>query len=966
MHAPLQSTMSRRRMNQGFASPQAITASDVALAPASDVASTQPVGALPAASLRMSPTGVQPGLWAGLPIPLFLIGILVLWIADPRQTFQSDRLLLLLNLVFLTFASFLVACLVACSLLVRGTPGLLLLGCGALLWGCTSLVINTVPAGEINTRIAIYNLSACLSALCHLLGAVFSLRPQKALRGPKIWLPTAYAVTMIVAILIPIAVDADWIPPFFIPGQGLTPLRSTVLGTAIGMFLITAVLLRMASRRSFLTFARWYGYALALVAVGLFGAPTPVHNSLLSWAGRASQYLGGLYMLIAAMVSVRDARVWGVSLEGALRESEERLRRLGDNLPDSALYQYVYEPDGSIRFLYYSAGIERLNGVSACEVMADPRILLRQVLPEYRQQLLDAEARSAREMSDFDMELPVRRPDGQVRWMRLHSRPRRLPNGCVVWDGVQIDVTERRQAEEALREANAFLDSVLNNTHMLVASMDPDFNFRMVNRAYAQADGKEPAFFTGKNHFDLYPNAENEAIFRRVVQTGEPYVAYAKPFQYAGHPGRGVSYWDWSLIPIRGADGTITGLVLTLADVTARKRAEESLREAKAAAEEASRAKDQFLATLSHELRTPLTPVLMLSQLLQQEPGLPADIREDLKTIWHNVQLEARLIDDLLDLTRVTRGKLQLKPEIVDVHDLIEHAMLTCCDEECVRKRLKLTHELHATSPTVWADPTRLEQVLWNLIRNAIKFTPVDGRITVRTADCEGGRLRVEVADTGQGIDPARLNAIFNPFEQEGLEIARQFGGLGLGLAISKAIIDLHGGTIEATSYGRGQGTTFIVTLAIAAGAQDASVSAADSDAEQQPDRASTHRILLVEDHLPTAKVLQRLVKLWGWEVHWAPSVHKALELAARHTFHLVISDLGLPDGSGHDLMRQLRNAYGLSGIAVSGYGMEDDVQKSLAAGFARHFTKPINFEELKAATADLLATAAPGPSSER
>lgn len=932
------------------------TSTNPELARGSDTRSYRRMDTCPAAALRISRAGRGPGLWAGLPIPLFLITILALWAADLREVYYSPHLLLLLNFVFLTFTSFLIAYLVARSFLVWGTPGLLLLGCGVMLWGCTTLIASTVSIGEINNQVTIYNLSACLAAFCHLAGAVFSLRPQKALHGVGFWLPAAYGFAVVVVAVVAIAADAEWTPPFFIPGQGGTPLRQVVLGSTIAMFTLTAILLRMASRRTFSAFARWYSLALALLTVGLFGVLlAAVHNSFLNWTGRASQYLGGLYMLVAAIVSVRDARVWGVSLEGALRESEERLRRLGDNLPDSALYQYVHEPDGNVRFLYYSAGIERMNGVSAHEVLTDARTLHRQVLPEYQQRLMEAKTRSAREMSDFDVEIPVRRSDGQIRWMRLHSRPRRLPDGCVVWDGVQIDITERREAEQALREANALLDSVLNNTHMLVASMDCDFNFRMVNRAYAEADGKEPEFFLGKNHFTLYPDAENEAIFRNVVRTGEPYVAYAKPFRYASSPERGVTYWDWSLIPLRQSDGTVTGLVLTLADVTARKKAEESLREAMAAAEEASRAKDRFLATLSHELRTPLTPVLMLSQLLQEEPDLPAEAREDLKTIWQNVQLEARLIDDLLDLTRITRGKVQLKPEIVDVHALIEHAMMICCDEQFVRKGLKLSRDLGAPSSTVWADPARLEQVLWNLIRNAIKFTPEGGQIVIRTANLEANLLHIEITDTGMGIAPSRLTAIFNPFEQEGVETTRQFGGLGLGLAISKAIVEMHGGRIEAASEGRGRGTTFSVTLAVAAGAQDSALPDAEGPANEEPRQDRAHCVLLVEDHRPTAKVLQRLMKLWGWQVVWASSAQEALDLAAKHRVQLVISDLGLPDGSGHELMRRLRDTYGLSGIAVSGYGMEEDVQKSLASGFIRHLTKPVNFAELKAAAAEFL-----------
>jgi PAS domain S-box-containing protein len=214
---------------------------------------------------------------------------------------------------------------------------------------------------------------------------------------------------------------------------------------------------------------------------------------------------------------------------------------------------------------------------------------------------------------------------------------------------------------------------------------------------------------------------------------------------------------------------------------------------------EANAAKDQFLAALSHELRTPLTPVLMAAGAMEADPRLPAEMRGDLAMIRHNVQLEARLIDDLLDLTKITRNKLDLHTEVVDAHDLIRQTIGTCCGPELRAKRLTLTLDLLAVRPTVRADPARLQQVLWNLLKNAIKFTPAGGAITVRTRNGSGtgdglGSLVVEVEDTGIGIPPGVLPHIFDAFSQGDPAITRRFGGLGLGLAITKALVDLHGG----------------------------------------------------------------------------------------------------------------------------------------------------------------------------
>jgi len=217
----------------------------------------------------------------------------------------------------------------------------------------------------------------------------------------------------------------------------------------------------------------------------------------------------------------------------------------------------------------------------------------------------------------------------------------------------------------------------------------------------------------------------------------------------------------------------------------------------------------------------------------------------------------------------------------------------------------------------------------------------------------------VEISDTGEGIDASRLAAIFDPFEQGGCDGIRRFGGLGLGLAIAKSIVDMHGGQITAASDGRGKGATFRVELRVPApeGAEGSCSCAPPDDqgSDKQP------RILLIEDHEPTAHVMRRLMTRWGWNVCWAATAKSAMEAASAQRFDFVVSDLGLPDGSGHDVMRQLRQAYGLSGIAVSGFGTDEDIQRSLAAGFVQHLTKPVDFEELRSAVSAQLASASAG-----
>ena len=368
---------------------------------------------------------------------------------------------------------------------------------------------------------------------------------------------------------------------------------------------------------------------------------------------------------------------------------------------------------------------------------------------------------------------------------------------------------------------------------------------------------------------------------------------------------------------------------------------------ARAEAVAENRAKDQFLAVLSHELRTPLTAVLLGVGSLEQEEDLPQRARELVAILKRNVELEARLIDDLLDLTRITRGKLELRREVVDLHEQINHAVRCCCATDIHEKSLNVTADTAAAEFHIWGDPARVQQVLWNLIKNAVKFTPPGGRIDIRTGNAPEGRVFVEVQDTGIGIRPEALPRIFTAFEQTGRSITRQFGGLGLGLAICRALVELHGGSIAAQSAGAGQGATFRIELPVSAPLPQADI---ETPAGPTAEERAANRILLVEDHVDTAALMQRLLRRRGYDVHTAHTAADALRAAAGGTFQIMISDIGLPDGSGLDLMRQLDARTNVRGIALSGYGMEEDVERSRAAGFCEHLTKPINLSDLEAA----------------
>jgi PAS domain S-box-containing protein len=389
--------------------------------------------------------------------------------------------------------------------------------------------------------------------------------------------------------------------------------------------------------------------------------------------------------------------------------------------------------------------------------------------------------------------------------------------------------------------------------------------------------------------------------------------------------------------------GKIRGFSKVIRDITDQIRSREFEAE-KIAAQKASKAKDDFLAALSHELRTPLTPALAAATYLQDNAEkLPPDFAEDVEIIKRNVQLQARLIDDLLDLTRIARGKLHLELEDCDAHTIIENAIETA-HSAIAAKQLNVTTELRAKEHRILADCIRLQQVFWNLINNAVKFTSQGGQIIIRTFNDNAGRFHLEIADTGIGIEPQRLASLFQPFEQANPSVSRQFGGLGLGLAISKRLVDLHSGRIEAESRGRSFGATFKVTL----DTLPPGLAATGLNHRLGSKTSKPLRILLVEDHKDTRRTLSRLLTHFGHNVVTADNVEGAINIIASDSIDAVLCDIGLPDGSGYEVAAQARATGHIKAIALTGFGTEQDVQRSKEAGFDFHLVKPINFQELQ------------------
>ncbi|MDP9098434.1 MAG: ATP-binding protein, partial [Verrucomicrobiota bacterium] len=468
------------------------------------------------------------------------------------------------------------------------------------------------------------------------------------------------------------------------------------------------------------------------------------------------------------------------------------------------------------------------------------------------------------------------------------------------------------------------------------SALDREWRYVYVNDKVAELSGIPKKELLGRVIWEIFPKEIGSEFYQRCHRALESQRPEQFEMFYEEDSGR---WLDTRIYPAEN------GVVIFRADVTERKNVEMELARTKQEAEEANRAKDRFLAMLSHELRTPLTPVLMTIASLQREPDLSDDIRGDLEVLRRNVELEALLIDDLLDLTRIAHGKLELHNDAVDLHATIEHA-LTISAGDLTGKNIRVTRRLEAREHHCWGDPARLQQVFWNLVKNSAKFTPDEGHLEISTRNMEAHQIVIEITDTGIGIDPKLLPRIFDAFEQGGAVITGKYGGLGLGLAISKRVVDLHHGRIEARSDGPGRGASFTVML----NAMETSMLEGPVlFLESEPPRIKHLQILFVEDHEDTARVLGRILRNAGFDVSHAGTVAEARALAASERFDLLISDLGLPDGSGLELMRALRDAQGIKGIALSGFGTDEDVAASSAAGFAAHLTKPVDWDRLRA-----------------
>jgi len=422
--------------------------------------------------------------------------------------------------------------------------------------------------------------------------------------------------------------------------------------------------------------------------------------------------------------------------------------------------------------------------------------------------------------------------------------------------------------------------------------------------------------------------------------------------------------------PIRDGRGQIVGASKVARDITERKRAEvelaallEQAREAKAEAEMASRMKDEFLATLSHELRTPLNAIFGWARLLRSGKVDPEDREDGLDAIERNSRVLTELVEDLLDISRIVSGKLRLDVQRTHLAEIIEAAWASVTPAAAA-KGVRIHKVLDSLAGPVSGDPARLQQIVWNLLANAVEFTPKGGQVQV-LLERVNSHVEISVIDTGQGIKPEFLPHVFERFRQADASTTRQHGGLGLGLAIVKHLVEMHGGTVRAKSPGEGQGATFTVSLPIIVihhqEAEPEKVRLKQPEAaelESPRDALAGVRVLVVDDEADARVLVKRALADCGAEVRVAETVAEALQVLEKFRPHILVSDIGMPEEDGYDLIRQIRGggwtARRMPAVALTAFARAEDRKRAMLAGFQTHVAKPVDPAELVAVVASL------------
>ena len=690
--------------------------------------------------------------------------------------------------------------------------------------------------------------------------------------------------------------------------------------------------------------------------------------------------------------------------EESLRHSEEDLRALANSIPQLA---WIASFDGTIA--WYNQRWHDYTGTSAEQMAGDGWSIAYDA--QYLPPMLQGWKAALHDGTPFEMEFPIRGADGQYRWFLTRANPVRDRGGQLLrWFGTSTDVDQVKRAQEALRDETRVLELLNNTGATLAGTLDLPALLQETVDAATRISGARFGAFYYDDAGDVHPaaravngislhQAETIATALRqgpamcqndLLAAPEASADGAPPLRSClslpissrsglllgrlllGHPQAGMFSARSERIVWAIAAQAAVALDNTRLYAAATRAAEErkvlldSEREARAEAERTNQLQDDFLATLSHELRTPLSAILGWAQVLRRGTRDQADLHRGLQSIERNARAQAQLIEDLLDMNRITSDKVLLDLQPLAPASVIASAIETL-RPAADAKHIAIHSSIASDADTIMGDPGRIQQVIWNLLSNALKFTPQGGQVDIGVCR-EATRLAITVADNGVGIKKDFLPHVFDRFRQADASTTRKHGGLGLGLSIVKHLVEQHGGTVTASSAGDMQGASFTVRLPLGtpttAARKAVGVPSASHDLRGI-------RVLLVDDEADGRELTQRILRDHHAEVHGAGSVEQALQLLAQVRPHVLVSDIGMPDADGVDLLTQIRahtspGTARLPALALTAFAQAQDRQRALASGFQAWVAKPLDPAELVAAVAQLAATRVTAPPLKR
>jgi PAS domain S-box-containing protein len=650
----------------------------------------------------------------------------------------------------------------------------------------------------------------------------------------------------------------------------------------------------------------------------------------------------------------------------SLHQSEERLRLLVEGVTDYAIF--MLDPQGKV--LTWNTGAARIKGYQADEIIGQhfskfyPPEALHRHLPEHELRVASAEGR-------FEDEGWRVRKDGTRFWANVVITALRDDAGELRgFAKVTRDLTQRREHEESLRQSEERFRLLVDGvSDYAVFMLDPNGYVLTWNSGAERIKGYKAQEIVGQHFSTFYP--------RDVAEGGWP----EHELQVATETGRfveegwrirkdGSRFWaNITITAVRDESGRLRGFAKLTRDLSERKRTEsletdgaqrdemlEAERSARMAAQRAARVKDEFLATLSHELRTPLSAILGWTQILRKQ-GVPKpeDFHRAMEIIERNTRAQVQLIDDLLDLSRIMSGRIRLDVQQIRMVDIVRGA-IESAEPTAQAKGVHLESSFDPLGGMVSGDPARLQQILWNLLGNAIKFTPEGGKVQVLLQRIDA-HVELSVSDNGIGIPANFLPHVFDRFSQKDSSTTRSYGGLGLGLAIAKQLVELHGGTLQALSPGEGQGASFIVKLPLTIletdGVSAHRFSPTHSVAQAPaalPNLTGVHA-LVVDDEADARDLIQRALQEQGATVSVASSGEEALRMMETLESDALISDVGMPDMDGYQLIRRIRatepQGRRLPALALTAFARAEDRKRALLAGFQSHLAKPVDLAEL-------------------